>query len=53
MAGAPASGLSGLYAYVQHEDIEQREREGWILDSELMAPHGDYSVLMKFVGDAP
>ena len=52
LAGAPDAGLDGLYHYVQHDDVARMQAEGWKLSAALMCPHGDYSVLMQFTGEA-
>ena len=40
--------LSGVYAFVVHEQVERMEREGWDLVCPLLPPHGVHAVLMKF-----
>lgn len=43
--------MSGWYKYVIHRMVVEYERLGWRVVSDLDRPHGEYSVLMQWLGE--
>ena len=39
------------FRYVPHAQVSARERQGWVLASDLGPTHGCWSVLMRWAGE--